>query len=344
MKLAITGGAGFLGYHLCNQLSGKYEEIFALDIAPIDPREYPKNIKYINADVRDPNRLNEIFKGVDVVIHAAAALPLWRKKEIFDVNVNGTKNVLKAAKSSNIKRAVHVSSTAVYGIPKKHPLYEDDSLIGVGPYGESKVEAERICEDYRKKGMCIPIVRPKTFVGTGRLGIFQILYDWVESGKKIPIIGNGRNRYQLLEVKDLVDTIHLLLAAPEGKVNDTFNVGAEEFKTVREDVGALCSYAGTGARVLATPARLVIPLLALFEKLKLSPLYKWVYGTAGTDSFVSIDKIKDTFGWSPRYSNAKALIRSYKWYLKHKGELSGTGISHRMAWSQGILAVIKRFL
>jgi len=204
--------------------------------------------------------------------------------------------------------------------------------------------AEKICEEYRAGGMCIPIVRPKTFIGTGRLGVFQILYDWVASGKRIPIIGNGRNRYQLLAVEDLIDALHLFLVTPPEKVNDNFNVAAGEFKSVREDIQALCMYAGTGARVLPTPAWLVEVSLALLEKLKLSPLYKWIYGTASRDSFVSIEKIKDTLGWLPKYSNAEALIRSYKWYIEHKDEFSETGLTHRVAWDQGVLALFKRFL
>lgn len=344
MKLAITGGAGFLGYHLCNRLSDKFEEILVLDIAPIDKNEYPKNVKYFNVDVRHPDRLDEIFKGVDAVIHAAAALPLWQRKDIFDTNIKGTKNILKIAQDNNVGKVVFISSTAVYGIPKKHPIYEDDPLIGVGYYGESKIEAEKLCKEYRKKGMCIPIIRPKTFIGTERLGVFQILYDWIESGKKIPIIGNGKNRYQLLEVEDLVNAIYLVLNGLPDKANQTFNIGAEEFNTVLEDLGALCKFARTGARVLPTPASIVKPLLALFEKMRISPLYKWVYGTADTDSYVSIDKIKNTFDWSPKYSNAQALIRSYEWYLEHKDEVFKTGLTHRIAWKQGILKLVKIFL
>ncbi len=343
-KLAITGGAGFLGYHLCNQLSDKFEQILILDITPINPEEYPPNIRYFNADVRNIDQLNEIFKEVNSVIHAAAALPLWKKEEIFDINVNGTRNVLEAAKNNNIKRVVYISSTAVYGIPEKHPIYEEDALIGVGPYGESKIEAEKICKEYRKEGMCIPILRPKTFIGTARLGVFQILYDWIESGKKIPIIGNGKNRYQLLEVEDLISAIYLLLTASWKKANDTFNVGAEDFETVQEDLNDLCRFAGTGARIMFTPVWLAKALLALFEKMKLSPLYKWVYGTANTDSYVSIERIKNVFGWLPKYSNVQALIRSYEWYLAHKDELLETGTTHRVVWRQGVLKVLKRFL
>ncbi len=343
MILAITGGAGFLAYHLCNKLRGRFEKFLLLDIAPVDLKEYPPNTTYVCADVRSLDQLNENLQGVDLLVHGAAALPLWSRKDIYDINVLGTRNVLESAKKNGIKRVVHISSTAVYGVPKKHPIKETDPMIGVGPYGQSKIEAEKICEEYRRQGMCVPVVRPKTFVGEARLGVFQILYDWIKNGKKIPIIGNGKNRYQLLEVEDLVDAIFLLLCAPEEKVNDTFNIAAERFDTVLEDVGALCAFSQTNARVMPTPAWPVKVLLSLFEKAGISPLYPWVYKTADKDSFVSIDKIKE-LGWSPQYSNAEALIRSYQWYLEHCGEISDTGITHRTAWKQGVLGFFKRFL
>ncbi|GAH35555.1 unnamed protein product, partial [marine sediment metagenome] len=287
----------------------------------------------------------QLLAGADLVVHAAAALPLWKKKDIFSTSVDGTRSVLEAAIQNGIKRVVYVSSTAVYGVPEKHPIDEDDPLVGVGSYGEAKIEAERLCEQYREKGLCLPIVRPKTFIGTGRMGVFQILYDWVESGCKIPVIGNGTNRYQLLEVEDLVSAIYLMLTLPEEKVNDTFNVGATQFRTVLEDVGAMCEYAGTGARVMTTKAWLVKPFLELFWLLRISPLYKWVYGTADKDSFVASEKIQQTLGWQANYSNAEALIRSYRWYLDHKHELAGAeGLTHRVAWKQGILGLVKKFM
>ena len=346
MKFLITGGAGFLGYHQANYLAEKGEEVVLLDIADFDPTEYPEDAVFYKVDVRDREGLERVFRDhkFDVVIHAAAALPLWRKKDIFTTNVDGTRNVLELCEKTGVERVVFVSSTAVYGIFKKHPVYENDPLSGVGPYGESKIMAENICEDFRKRGLIVVIVRPKTFIGTGRLGVFQILYDWVESGKRIPIIGKGNNRYQLLDVDDLVDAIYMLSKAEASKANDTFNVGAKVFGTVKEDVGALCEFAGTGARPFPTPAWLVKPTLWVFEQLKLSPLYKWVYGTADKDSYVSIEKIENRFGWSPRFSNADALIKSYKWYLENKDKLKGEGVTHRVGWKQGILALFKKLM
>ena len=112
-----------------------------------------------------------------------------------------------------------------------------------------------------------------------------------------------------------------------------------------EDVSALCEFADNGAKVMHTPAWLVKPALRLFEVMKLSPLYKWVYGTADTDSFVSVDKAIKTLGWNPKYSNSQSLIRSYKWYLENKTVAdSATGITHRVAWNQGILKLFKKWL
>ena len=351
LKVLITGGAGFLGFHCTRIFSEKGCEITCLDIAEFDTRGYPKNAKLLEADVRDFEKMCEIVsQGFDVIIHAAAALPLWSKEDIFSTNVDGTRNMLEVASKYSIGKTIFISSTAVYGIPKVHPIYEDAKSEGVGYYGESKILAEAVCVEYREKGLCVPIIRPKTFIGPERLGVFQILYDWVECGKKIPIIGNGKNRYQLLDVEDLVSAIWLLTTEDRKIANDTFNVGATNFSTVMEDVGALCRYAKSGsprsgASVLRTPAFAVKLLLRIFEVMKLSPMYKWIYGTADIDSFVSTRKIERILGWKPRYSNSEALIRSYQWYLDNKFSISqGSGITHRVGWSQGILKLFKKLL
>ena len=345
--IAVTGGAGFLGYHLANHLAGHDRASAMLDIAHFIKSDYPEATLFIKSDVRDLDAVRAALQPLQpaCVVHGAAALPLWKPEDIHETNVEGTRNVLQAALDLGVPRVVHVSSTAVYGIPKEHPLYEDHRMVGVGPYGESKVEAEHVCQEFRERGLVVPIVRPKTFIGTGRLGVFQILYDWVESGCWIPVIGDGSNRYQLLEVEDLCEAIWLCADGPADVCNDTFNVGAEEFRTVAEDVGALCEYAGSGARVMPTLPWVVKPILAVAEALRLSPLYKWVYATADTDSYVAVDRIKQKLGWSSQFSNAEALIRSYQWYLDHEDEMEhGTGVTHRVAWNQGILRVFKELL
>lgn len=348
-RVLVTGGAGYLGYHLAQNLPRRGAAFLALnDIAPFIKDEYPPDALLVNQDVRDADGMYRLIHDnkIDTIVHCAAALPLWSRQEIYSTNISGLRNTLEQARKCGVERFIFISSTAVYGVPEKHPLVEDDPVIGVGPYGETKIEGEKICNEFRADGMCVTIIRPKTFIGTARLGVFQILYDWVDSGKRIPIIGKGENLYQLLEVTDLVDAIWLAGSADPKLSNDTFNVGAQHFDKVKADVGALCEFAGSGARVQPTPAKLVKGTLAVFEILHISPLYKWIYGTADKDSYVSTKKIEEKLGWKSCYSNQDALISSHKWYLEHKDELKHlkAGVTHRVGWDQGVLKLVKKFM
>lgn len=343
-KILISGGSGFLGINLVRHLLSKgITQIVSLDIAPFD---YPEKdrVQAIKGDIRDAKAVDAAMQGVTWVIHTAAALPLYKKEDIYSVDIDGTRNLLEAAHRHGVKRFVHVSSTAVYGIPDHHPLRETDTLIGVGPYGEAKIKAESLCAEYRTRGMCVPIIRPKSFIGPERLGVFALLYDWAKDGRGFPMIGSGRNRYQLLDVEDLCEAIWLSLTAEESRANDTFNVGAEIYTTMKEDYQAVLDRAGFGKKILGFPAKPMIWTLRFLELLHLSPLYKWVYETACEDSFVSSDKIIQRLGWKPKYSNKQALVRNYEWYIAHMNEFENrSGISHRVPWSQGILRLAKRF-
>ena len=171
-----------------------------------------------------------------MLVHAAAALPIQASREsIRSVNVGGTATLLAAASEAGVRRHVLVSSTAVYGMPKVHPIYEDSPLVGVGWYGESKIEAEEVTRDFGRRGLEFAIVRPKTFVGPERLGVFEILFDWIRDEPPDLRARERRNRYQLLAVEDLVDAIVLAAERPEA-AGETVNVGAKEFGTVRADL------------------------------------------------------------------------------------------------------------
>ncbi|MBS1968561.1 MAG: NAD-dependent epimerase/dehydratase family protein [Chloroflexi bacterium SZAS-1] len=339
----VTGGAGFLGINMVRYLLDRGHTVVSLDIAPFD---YPEKnrIKEIRGDIRDKSSVDRAMEGVDIVVHTAAALPLYKPADIYSTDIDGTRNLLQSAMEHKVDRFIHVSSTAVYGIPDHHPLLENDKLDGVGPYGEAKVKAEQVCLDFRKKGMCVPIVRPKSFVGPERLGVFALLYDWAKDGKNFPMIGNGKNRYQLLDVEDLCDAIYLAATGDREKVNDTFNIGAKVFTTMKQDYQAVLDRAGKGKHIIGFPAKPAILALRVLEAMKLSPLYKWVYETAGTDSFVSIEKAERILGYKPKYSTADAMVRNYDWYIAHMHEFeNASGVSHRVPWSQGVLKVLKVF-
>lgn len=339
----ITGGAGFLGINMVRYLLARGHQVVSLDIAPFD---YPERsqIKEVTGDIRNRKTVDEAMQGVHIVIHTAAALPLYTPEDILSTDIDGTRNVIDSAFTHGAERFLHISSTAVYGIPDHHPLLETDKLDGVGPYGKAKIQAEEVCLDYRSKGMCVPIIRPKSFIGPERLGVFALFYDWAKDGHGFPMLGSGNNRYQLLDVEDLCDAIYLCATLDPQIASDTFNIGAKVFTTMKEDYQAVLDYAGFGGKIRPLPAAPAILALRVLEALKLSPLYKWVYETASKDSFVSIEKAERVLGYAPKYSNKDALIRNYQWYRDNVSQFENqSGVSHRVPWKQGVLGVAKRF-
>ncbi len=344
MRYLITGGAGFLGINLTRYLLERGHEVTSLDVLPFD---YPERhrVRVVTGNICDRDAVAQAMEGAQVVVHTAAALPLYTAEEIERTDVQGSRTVIDVAFEKKVDRFIHISSTAVYGIPDHHPLKEDDRLEGVGPYGKAKIAAEEICLAYRKKGMCVPIIRPKSFVGPERLGVFALFYDWAKDGHGFPMLGNGRNRYQLLDVEDLCQAIYLTATVDAAKANDTFNIGAKQFATMREDYQAVLDRAGFGKKIVGLPAAPMIWTLRVLEKLKLSPLYKWVYETASKDSFVSIERAERQLGYAPKYSNQQALIRNYEWYLENLPKFEhASGVTHRVPWKQGVLKYAKLFM
>jgi nucleoside-diphosphate-sugar epimerase len=336
---AISGGAGFLGLHLARRLLADGHQVRTLDVAPLNDPGLEASVEELQGDVRDRDRVDRLVADADIVVHAAAALPIQASRDsIRSVNVTGTEHVLQAARAAGAKRVVFISSTAVYGVPEKHPIEEDDPLVGVGSYGESKIDAEALC---RVAGVETTIIRPKTFIGPERLGVFEILFDWIREGRRIYILGKGHNRYQLLAVEDLVDAVVRAADAPEA-AEETFNVGATEFGTVRSDLQALIDHAGSTSRLRPVPVKPAEVALRGLELLRVSPLAEWHYKTAHRDSFVDVSKAQRLLGWEPRLSNRDALVATYDWYLANRGRVGGAGVTHRVPWNQQALGLLKR--
>jgi nucleoside-diphosphate-sugar epimerase len=339
MLWAISGGAGFLGLHLARRLLADGHRVRTLDVVPLDDAGLEAAVEELRGDVRDRDRVDELVAGADVVVHAAAALPIQASREsIRSVNVTGTENVLQAARDANVRRVVFISSTAVYGVPEKHPIEEDDPLVGVGWYGESKIDAEALC---RVAAIETTIIRPKTFIGPERLGVFEILFDWIREGRRIYILGRGHNRYQLLAVEDLVDAVVRAAETPAA-AGETFNVGATEFGTVRTDLQALIDHAGSSSWLRPVPVKPAELALRALELLRLSPLAEWHYKTAHRDSFVDVTQAQHVLVWQPRFSNRAALIETYDWYLANRERVGGAGVTHRVRWNQQALGLLKR--
>ncbi len=338
---ALTGGGGFLGSHLADRLVAMGHLVRTLDREPVDEDAPRAGVETVLGDVRNPERARELCRGADVLVHAAAALPIRRSaEEIWSVNLKGTEVVVGAAVTERVRRVVYVSSTAVYGVPETHPITEETPLDPLGAYGASKAEAERVCSAFAEDGIEVVILRPKTFIGPGRLGVFEILFEWIREGRKIYVIGSGRNRYQLLAVEDLVDAI---VRSAESPTSETvLNLGAKTFGTVRDDLGALIAHAGSRSRVVSLPARPTQAILRMLELARLSPLAEWHYKTADRDSFVDVTRAERALGWTPRFSNVDALVAAYDWFVANEAVARAVGTTHRTAWRQQALGLLKR--
>lgn len=350
-RVFITGGAGFLGVHLARRFLKDGLSVTLFDLADLDapdligkaPHQTVQGVKFIKGDIRNSDTLKKVLKSYDYVVHAAAALPIQQsKKLIFNVNVDGTKNVLEASLKSKVKRLIFISTTAVYGVPKYLPETETSPLDPIGYYGQSKIAGENLCKEYMKKGLQINIIRPKTFLGPERLGVFQLWFEAIYTGKKVFILGDGNNPYQLLAVSDVVDAIEkALLSKTHGEI---FNIGAKEFGTWKSDLGAVITEAKSKAAIFGFPVLPSQIILGILESIRLSPIAAWHYKTIAAASYVSIKKAEKLLKWHPKKSNKDLLIESYKWYSKHRSKIIGkVGTGHRVGWNFKVLNLVKRF-
>lgn len=332
-----------MGVHLARRLLSDKYIVTLFDLADLDAKDLIGKVKVIKGDIRDKTIIDKAVKKHEYVVHAAAALPIQvAKKAIYSVNINGTRNVLEACLHHKVKRVIFISSTAVYGVPRNLPEKEISPLDPIGFYGESKIAGEEICLEYAKKGLSVNILRPKTFLGIERLGVFELWFEAIYKGKRIYILGSGNNRYQLLAVTDLVDAIEKALHTKiDGEI---FNIGAKDFGTWREDLGVVIFRDNSKSKIISFPAFPSQLILGVFEKLHLSPIAAWHYKTMPVDSYVSIEKAEKLLDWHPRKSNSELLLESYLWYKKNRSEVKHRiGNTHRVGWNFKILNLISKF-
>jgi 2-alkyl-3-oxoalkanoate reductase len=342
-RVVVTGSAGMLGSNLVRHLDQVGHQVIGVDLRT--PPDAAPGWRHRLGDIRDTAMMTTAMAGADAVIHCAGALPSYPADQIHDVIVEGTTSVLEAARRAGVERVVHISSTAVYGLPTLVPTPEEHPRTPVDPYTRAKTEAEQIAEKYRAEGMCVPILRPKTFLGPGRMGLFAMLFEWAEEGHHFPILGDGHARIQMLAIEDLVTAVTEVLTAPTQVASDTYNIAAAQFGTLREDFQTVLDAAGHGKRVISLPTRPALTGLRLLEHARLSPVYGRLLHKLLADSHVSIDKARDRLGFHPRLSNQDAILATYQWWRKHhtNGAPQSTGRTSNHAWRQGALSLAKVF-
>jgi nucleoside-diphosphate-sugar epimerase len=313
-RVLITGGAGFLGAQLVSRFHGDGARVRVMDLHSWDDPGCAAPDELMVGDVRDPAAAGEACRDVDVVVHSAFASPRESRAMLRSVNVEGTRCLLETARARGVRRVVLISSTIVDWASRTHPIFPDAPLSRLDAYRASRVEAERIALDYGRRGLSIALVRPKTFIGPGRTTAFALLFELIRRGQSVPVLGDGRHRYQLLDIRDFADGVRALAWAGGGGV---FCFGATRVATVREELEALIASAGTGARLRFIPRPLARGLLRVMELAAITPLSEWHYrGARGEDSVVDISRAEAELGWHPARSNLQTLEEAYRWYVE----------------------------
>lgn len=338
----VTGGAGYFGSLLVKRLASEHRRVRVLDIQPLD--EPLPGVEEVRADIRDLAAVTAAAEGVATAYHNVAQVPLAKDRRAFwTVNRDGTRNLLEACLAAGVKKVIHTSSSAIYGAPEKNPVRETTVPVPQEEYGRAKLAAEELCWGYARRGLDVTVVRPRTILGHGRLGILQILFEWVRSGRNVPVLGGGDNLYQFVHADDLAEAC---IRAAGRAGSDSFNVGAERFGTLRETLEALVTHAGTGSRVVSVPARPAIALMKITSRLGWSPLGPYHALMYGRSLFFDVTRAKSLLGWSARFSNEEMICESYDWYLEHRDQVSrgGSRSPHRSAVRQGVLRLVSRIL
>jgi nucleoside-diphosphate-sugar epimerase len=339
----VTGGAGYFGELLIRKLSARGDSVRVLDLNA--PTDAPPGTEVIQADIRDANAVLSACAGTDVVFHNAAEVDLTKNVRAFwSVNRDGTKNLLEACARRAVKKVVYTSSSAVYGVPESNPVTEQTVPTPVEEYGKAKLAGELLCREYARQGLDVSIVRPSTIMGHGRLGIFQILFEWICQGKNIPVLNEGKNIYQFVHADDFAEAC-MQVSTLEGP--DDFNCGTDRFGTMREVLEHLCRHAGTGSKVRSLPMRPIVAAMNVSAALGVSPLGAYHAEMYGRSIYFDISKARTRLEWVPRYSNDEMFIESYEWYLRHRSTVLAATESvscHRSAMKQGVLKLLHWFL
>lgn len=342
MRALVTGGAGYFGTALVQLLQSKNIECTVLDINEMTDR--PAGVTCFQGDVRDHDLMERVCANQDWIFHNVAQVPLAKSKKLFDsVNKLGTEVMLKSSFKSGVKKVIYTSTSAVYGIPKQNPVTELTLRKPMERYGKSKLDGELLCEEYANKGLDVSIIRPRTILGPGRLGIFQILFEWIYQGYNVPVLGSGNNRYQFVHMSDLANLCFLAAQSPG---SESYNCGASEFGTMREALQNLINSTHSSSKVKSVPMSLATLGMKFTSTVGLSPLGDYHALMYGRSMYFDTHQARSKLSWESQFSNDQMFLESYNWYIGNRERILKfeSGSPHQSATKQGVLNLLKYFL
>src|SRR6266571_7077835 len=250
-SILLTGGAGFFGDIIKKELVDNGFRVISIDLEK--DGFVHENFTAIQGDIRDFQLMEKIASehSFDAIFHVAAMLAhaVKDKNFLWTSNVDGTRNVAEVARRFNIPKVVFTSSNCLWGESFDRPVREDDARRPVEIYGQSKGEGEKILQEYKGSFHSV-IFRCPTIIDEGRLGLLAILFEFIDEGRKVWVVGDGSNRYQFIYAQDLATACRM--AMDYGR-SDIFHVGSDNVPTLRGVYEAVIRAAGTGARVAQLP-------------------------------------------------------------------------------------------
>ncbi len=341
MRAVVTGGSGFFGTLLSEQLVASGHEVTNLDIS--SPEQPVAGVTFVHGDIRDEAAVVQACADADVVFHNVAQVPLAKDPELFEsVNSYGTANLLRACEHTGVQKVVYTSSSAVFGVPDHNPVTELTPPRPVEAYGQAKLDGELLCRAAVTRGLDVSVVRPRTILGHGRLGIFGLLFDWVADGVDIFVFDGGHNRYQFVHAADLANACILAGERPGPEV---YNIGTPDFGTMGEMMQALCDHAGTGAGVRSISSKAAAPVMKGLSRVGLAPFADYHWLMYARELWFDTSKAEAELGWKAEYSNNEMICESYDWFLANRASLSTHGVSHHTSTvKQGVLSVGKKLI
>lgn len=323
MQTLVTGSAGLLGRCLVERLEARGDRVRRLDVLG--------GPDTLAVDLRDRTAVEQAVAGVEVVYHLAAAQRMkpqfagLDEDEIYAMNVAGVAHVLEAAQRAGARKVVWISSSGVYGIPRRVPCGEDHPTEPLGAYGRSKLEGERLCREAAAHGLDVTVLRPMSLFGPHMTGVFVLLFEWVRTGRPVYMLGRGDNRVQMASAWDVADAAIAATEHPDAR-GAVVNVGSDPARvpSVFEQVRALIAHARSPSRVVRIPAGVLRAGARVLYRLGLSPIVPEHYILADTTFILDITAARQRLGWQPRYDNVALMTEAYDWYVR-------AGEAHRPA-------------
>jgi nucleoside-diphosphate-sugar epimerase len=315
MRHIITGGSGFLGQCLAGELLRRQENVVLLDLLP---STLP--LKLVQGDVTIRDDLAHLQLGPsDVVYHLAArqfAGPVPHRGRLAwfkQTNLVGTQCLIAEMERTGANRLVFFSTDMTYGLPQRLPIAPDHPQNPLGPYGQSKLAAEAVIREAIGRGIRATIFRPRLITGPGRLGILAKLFRLVKTNLPVPMIGSGRNRYQMVSVQDCARAA--ILAVENDCLPGPFNLGSETPPTTRELLQAIIDHAGSRSVLVPIPAAGAKTALAALDAIGLTLLFPEQYGIADADILLDTSSTRRQLNWQPQNSDIAEMISAYDAFL-----------------------------